>query len=227
MYSKCFNADGVSNPTYALQDPGGYCDLITREVNTGERSLSDAPYKNSGTLDDGGVDIAVNWTEDIGSGGGSFYINSLLTFLDEFEIQDAAGEPVLDVRDTLSTTYYGAQYKYKVNNTFGYNFGGGKASLGLNWRYLPAIRSETATRNPATTQLGADSYQVFSLFTRFSINERLEFRGGIDNLLDEDPLIVEARPGRRHATPTSRGRLLRHPRSARVHRSEDELLRHD
>ena len=33
---------------------------------------------------------------------------------------------MLDVRDTLSTTYYGAQYKYKFNNTFGYNFAGGR-----------------------------------------------------------------------------------------------------
>ncbi len=98
------------------------------------------------------------------------------------------------MRDTLSTTYYGAQYKYKLNSTFGYNFSGGNASLGLNWRYLPEIRSETATRNPATTQLGADSYQVFSMFARYTINERLEFRGGIDNLLDEEPKIVESRP---------------------------------
>ncbi len=39
VYGKCLNADGVSNPTYSLNDPGGYCDFITREVNTGERSL--------------------------------------------------------------------------------------------------------------------------------------------------------------------------------------------
>jgi len=194
VYGKCLNSDGVSNPTYSLNDPGGYCDLITRQVITGERSLTDAPYKNSGALTTKGVDLSASWTKDIGSGGGSFYVNALLTYLDEFLIQDAAGEPALDVRDTLSTTYYGAQYKYKLNSTFGYNFGGGKASLGLNWRYLPEIKSETATRNPATTQTGGDSYQVFSLFTRYSINERLEFRGGIDNLLDQDPVVVEARP---------------------------------
>jgi iron complex outermembrane recepter protein len=33
------------------------------------------------------------------------------------------------------------------------------------------------------------------LFARYSINDRLEFRGGVDNLFDEDPVIVEARPG--------------------------------
>ena len=61
-----------------------------------------------------GMDIGLNWTADLGDGGSSFYINSQVTLLDEFKIQDAAGEPILDVRDTLSTTYYGAQYKYKL-----------------------------------------------------------------------------------------------------------------
>ena len=27
VYSKCLNADGISNPTYSLNDPGGYCDF--------------------------------------------------------------------------------------------------------------------------------------------------------------------------------------------------------
>jgi iron complex outermembrane receptor protein len=192
-YSKCFNADGVSNPTYSLANE--YCQMIKRDPVTGERSSVDAPYLNSGNLHTRGLDIAVNWTKYIGDSGGSFFINSLLTYLDKFEIQDAEGEPVLDVRDTLSTTYYGAQYKYKLNNTFGYNFPNGRASLGLTWRHLPDIRSETAARNPNTTQLGADSYNLFGLFARYSVNDKIEFRGGIDNLFDTDPEIVEARPG--------------------------------
>jgi outer membrane receptor protein involved in Fe transport len=195
VYGKCFNADGVSNPTYALHDPGGYCDMITRDPITGERSLSDAPYKNSGNLNSQGVDISANWRKDIGKNGGAIGINGLLTYLNQFEIQDAAGEVVLDVRDTLSTTYYGAQYKYKLNTQFNYSFPGSKASVGLGWRYLPSIRSETAARNPATTQLGAGAYSVFNLFARYAINDKVEFRGGIDNLTDKQPLIVEARPG--------------------------------
>ena len=138
------------------------------------------------------MDLAANWTKDIGRS--SIYINGMVTFLDQFNIQDAAGEPVLDVRDTLSTSYYGAQYKYKLNTTFGYNLPGGKASLGLNMRYLPSARSESAARNPATTTTGAASYSVFSLFSRWAINSKLEFRGGIDNLFDKAPLVVEATP---------------------------------
>jgi outer membrane receptor protein involved in Fe transport len=194
VYSKCFNASG-SNPSYALHDTGGYCDMITRDVITGERSLTDAPYQNSGILTTRGIDFAANWTHDIGRNGGMITLNGNLTYLDEFKIQDAAGEAVLDVRDTLSTTYYGAQYKYKLNSAFTYSFPSNKASVGLGLRYLPTIRSETAARNPATTQQGADSYHVLSLNSRWSINEKLEFFGGIDNLTDEDPLVVEARPG--------------------------------
>jgi outer membrane receptor protein involved in Fe transport len=195
VYSMCFNANGASNPTYALSDPGGFCDMIGRQPQTGERDTVQAPYVNSGTLTTRGMDINVNWTADIGDGGGSLFVNSNVTLLDEFKIQDVDNGPILDVRDTLSTTYYGAQYKYKIFNTIGYNFPNGRANAGISWRHLPEIRSETATRNPATTQLGADSYNVFGLFARYDINDRLEFRGGIDNLFDEDPLIVEARPG--------------------------------
>jgi outer membrane receptor protein involved in Fe transport len=169
--------------------------MIGRQPQTGERDTVQAPYVNSGTLTTRGMDINVNWTADIGDGGGSLFVNSNVTLLDEFKIQDVDNGPILDVRDTLSTTYYGAQYKYKLFNSVGYNFPNGSANIGLSWRHLPKVRSETATRNPATTQLGAESYNVFGLFARYNINDRLEFRGGIDNLLDEDPVIVEARPG--------------------------------
>jgi outer membrane receptor protein involved in Fe transport len=195
VYSQCLNADGISNPTYSLNDPGGFCDMIGRQVQTGERDTVQAPYVNSGTLQTSGMDLAINWTADIGDGGSSLYINSQVTLLNEFKIQDVDGGQILDVRDTLSTSYYGAQYKYKLNNTFGYNLPSGRANVGLNWRHLPSAQSDTAARNPATTQLGAESYNVFGLFARYSINDRLEFRGGVDNLFDEEPVIVEARPG--------------------------------
>jgi outer membrane receptor protein involved in Fe transport len=195
VYSMCFNANGTSNPTYSLHDAGGFCDMIGRQPQTGERDSVQAPYVNSGTLETRGMDINVNWSADLGDSGASLFLSSNVTLLDEFKIQDVDNGPILDVRDTLSTTYYGAQYKYKVFNTFGFNFPNGRANVGLTWRHLPEVRSETATRNPATTQLGAESYNNFGLFAGVQINERLDFRAGIDNLLDEDPVIVEARPG--------------------------------
>jgi outer membrane receptor for ferrienterochelin and colicin len=81
-----------------------------------------------------------------------------------------------------------------MNTTVGYNLPGGKASLGLNMRYLPSIKSETFARVPTTTTTGAKAYSVFGLFSRLSINEKMELRAGIDNLFDKAPLVVEATP---------------------------------
>jgi iron complex outermembrane recepter protein len=194
VYSKCFNADGASNPTLTYNDPGGYCKLIGRNTVTGERATVDSPFSNAGILATTGVDIAVNWTKD--AGDGSFYLNSLVSFLDRFEVQDAPGEPIVDLKDTLAGfgTSGGGQFDYKLTTLVGYNFGGGRASVGLQWRYLPSIRDESAARNPATRISAVDSYQTFNLFAGYTFNERFQLRAGIDNLLDEEPLIVGTRP---------------------------------
>jgi outer membrane receptor for ferrienterochelin and colicin len=39
------------------------------------------------------------------------------------------------------------------------------------------------------------SYDIYNLLGRNQINHRMEFRGGIDNLLDEEPPVVGVDPG--------------------------------
>jgi iron complex outermembrane receptor protein len=202
VYSKCFNADGVSNPTLTYNDPGGYCRLIGRNTTSGERATVDSPFSNAGVLETTGLDIAVNWTKDAGEG--SLFVNSLVTFVNRFDVQDAPTEPVIDLKDTFAGFGFagGGQFDYKITSTVGYNFGGGRANVGLQWRYLPSIRDESAARNPATNVSDIDSYQSFNLYAGYSFSERFQLRAGIDNLLDEDPLIVGSRPGDRNAEVT-------------------------
>jgi outer membrane receptor protein involved in Fe transport len=141
--------------------------------------------------------VSVNWTKDIGKG--SFFINSLVTFLDKYDIADAPGTPINHVKDTFDQ---GGQFKYKLTNTFGYNFGGGKANVGLQWRYLPSIQDESASRNPATTVYPVSSYQSFNVFAGYTINDKINLRMGIDNLTDVQPNIVGARLGDNNAEVT-------------------------
>jgi outer membrane receptor protein involved in Fe transport len=77
--------------------------------------------------------------------------------------------------------------------TFNYSFA--NAQLGLQWRHLPSIKDETASRDPGTRILGVGSYDTFSLFARYEINDRMQFRGGIENLFDEEPPVVSVDPG--------------------------------
>jgi outer membrane receptor protein involved in Fe transport len=186
-YQQCFNANGSSNPTLSYTG-NQYCPLILRNVSSGERSSVDAPFINTGALSTSGLDMTVSWTTDVGDGG-SFFINSLVTVLDEYVVQDSPTAVPFDAKDTLAE---GGQYSWKMTNTFGYNFAGGKANVGLQWRHLPDIRDESAARNPATAVFPVDSYDSMNLFAGYVVNDKVDLRMGIDNLLDEEPLVVGA-----------------------------------
>jgi outer membrane receptor protein involved in Fe transport len=129
-------------------------------------------------LETAGVDLAINWRT------GPFYVNSLVTYLDKYDTQDVAGGAINHVAGTFDR---GGQFDYKLNTTLGYDFKGGKANVGLTWRYLPSIKDESASRNPATTVFGVGSYEAFGLFAGYSINEKMQLRMGVDNLTDEQP----------------------------------------
>jgi iron complex outermembrane recepter protein len=196
VYEQCFNADGVSNPTLSINDPGGYCAMIGRHPFTGERDTVRTPFVNQGALKTSGVDLAVNWATDLR--GGSFYINALASWLNEYRIQYAATQPFLEAKGTLAE---GGQYEYRLNTTFGYGFGGGRSNVGLRWTHLPSVEDAAAIR--PTALRGTDSYNLFSLFAGYSFNERLSLRGGIDNLLDEQPRVIGANPGVNNAAAST------------------------
>jgi outer membrane receptor protein involved in Fe transport len=195
VHAQCFNAgssgnNGTSNPTLTYAG-NPLCATIRRNPGTGERQEVDAPYVNGGVIATTGVDLQLTWDKTVGDG--SIFVNSLLTYLDSFETQDAPGEPILENADTLARD---GQFQYKLTSTFGYNFGGGRASVGLQWRHLPEIQDETAARDPATRILSVPSYDSFNLFAGLMIGDRIQLRGGIDNLTDEEPPIVGTRlPG--------------------------------
>ena len=65
VYENCFNVNGTSNPTYSVNDPGGFCDLIFRDPVTGGRATTDAPYSNLGTIKTSGIDVTFNWRADL------------------------------------------------------------------------------------------------------------------------------------------------------------------
>ena len=135
----------------------------------------------------------MNWSADFGPG--SFNINTVATFLDRFEMQDNPEEPIFDAAGTFAGTTPTdvGQVDYRLVTTFSYAFG--ESQVGLNWRHYPSIKDDDAARDPNTRILPVASYNVLNLFGRYQINDRMEFRGGIDNLLDEEPPVVGADPG--------------------------------
>jgi outer membrane receptor protein involved in Fe transport len=187
IYQNCFNANGSSNPTLSMNDPGGFCALIDR-ADTGGLGNVRATYLNTGIIETSGTDVAANWTSGL-PWGGDLYVNASMSFLHEFVTQSTPSSPRIEARDTLAQN---GQFKYRLNTTVGYNFADTDASVGLRMRYLPGIRDATASVTPDTPYLPVDSYTNFDLFGSITLLDRYQLRGGIDNLFDADPSIVGA-----------------------------------
>jgi outer membrane receptor protein involved in Fe transport len=195
IYENCFNANGSSNPTYSINDPGGYCALIFRDPNTGGRATVDAPYSNLGTIETSGIDTVISWRANFADLGaaripGGLTVSWATTYLLKFDTQSIPGGPFNDNKDTLAQA---GQFKYRSSLNLGYV--NGPLGAGITWNHLPSVRNAAAATNPATTLGGAGAYNLFDLNARYELNQTVSLRFGVDNLLDEDPEIVGRNPG--------------------------------
>jgi iron complex outermembrane recepter protein len=185
VYNNCFNWNGQTNPTYDINN--SFCQMIRRNASSGDREEVDAPFYNLGIIETQGLDLNVNWSADFGPG--TFGLNSVMSFLDEYKYQAAPGDRVIDATGTLDQ---GGMYELQALTNFSYAWD--RFSLGLGWRYLDAIKNAAAASSPLTTIQGTGSYNMFNLNGAYDW-DKYTVRFGVDNLMDEDPRIIGANPG--------------------------------
>lgn len=188
VYAKCLNEDG-SNPNYEFND---YCKLIVRESGSGYRAAVNTPYFNLGGIETAGVDVQLNWSLDMA--GGMLNINAALNYLDYYRDQQTVADDFIDATGTFAN---GGQFDYRTLTTVSYMRD--SWSVGLRHRFLPSINSADYKNDNDTTVQGADSYNLFSAFGSYNINDSFSVRGGIDNLFDTDPEVVGRNPGTTNA----------------------------
>jgi iron complex outermembrane receptor protein len=193
-YQLCLNANGTSNPEYALDDPGGFCRFITRDRISGDRLRVDAPYFNLGGIKTSGVDLALAWRSDFADIGlqsvpGSLGLNVSFNWLDTFKTQASPGAPFLENAGTLAES---GQYDWRLSTNLTYSIG--SVNVALNWRHLPSAHDLAFVTLPATTVDDVESYDNFSLSAGWRITDTFQLRAGVDNLFNEDPPIVGANP---------------------------------
>jgi outer membrane receptor protein involved in Fe transport len=188
IYEQCFNANGASNPTYSIDDPGGFCRMMVRDPVSGGRLLVNTTPINVGGIRTSGVDVQLNWNRPFGSG--ALLTNVVINYLDKYESQDTNTQAFLDAKGTLDE---GGQFDYRLFANVTY--AAGDWSAGARLRYLPSAKDGSAVRNPATPIRGVDSYQLVDVFGTYRLKDAISLRAGIDNLLDPDPEIVGELPG--------------------------------
>lgn len=181
--SKCYNQDG-SNPTY---DPNNqYCQQIIRDP-TGEFEVIRAPYFNLGKLATAGTDLTLNWNVDASvfglDTGGTFSVNSLVSFVSSYEVVNLPGDPAIDYKGTIGGPG-GPKPDWQTLTTFGYRQG--PVNVSLRWYYLPSMEDDCKAINPSCTRRGVDSYSKWNLVSTYDFSDNIAFRAGIANLLDAD-----------------------------------------
>ncbi|MBX5459931.1 MAG: TonB-dependent receptor [Steroidobacteraceae bacterium] len=204
-YDLCFNRDGVSNPTYSIDDPNGMCRNIVRDEATGNRRYVDSRFENLGLLETSGIDVQASWRASLAELGlprvpGSLALSVSLNRLLEFRSQDF---PTAEVLENAGTFARGGQFDYRALTTLRYQ--SGTASIALNWRRLPAIRSQAYVTDPNTPNPGTESYSVYNLSAGWRVTPAISLTAGIDNLFDRDPNRVGISPTNNGAGSTAAG----------------------
>ncbi len=142
----------------------------------------------------------MNWRKDMV--GGVFGINSSINKLFSWQ-QPASADPDSPMLEYAGSAGGGnSYYDYRLFTQFSYSQQQ-TSSFGLNWRYSPQAMHDSKVQTPTLTVEDTEEYHLFNVNGSWQFNERMRLRGGIDNIVDEQPPIVGANPTNVTTRPTA------------------------
>ena len=195
---RCFNSDGVSNPSYSLNNP--FCDRITRNTTTGEISLGRQGLFNFATFTVSGIDAQLNWRIAMDAFGlspeaGHLTLNSTASYLRQYKVAGLLGSPTLNYAGSAGFGGVGggiSHPEWKVNTSLGYENDGFGATL--VWRHISSQMHSDKVANAASTTPGIGAYNYLDLNAQFQVDERFTVGFGVTNLTDKIPPFISAAP---------------------------------
>lgn len=195
---RCFNSDGVSNPTYSASN--SYCDRITRDPLSGQISLGRQGLFNFATYTVSGIDAQFSWKFGLNALGmsanaGSLELRSTGSYLMDYTVAGLLGSPTRDYSGSAGFGGVGggiSHPKWKVNTSLTYENGGFDATL--LWRHISGQIHSDLLANPASTTPGIAAYNYLDFNAKFEINERFTLGLGVTNLTDKAPPFISASP---------------------------------
>ena len=195
---RCFNSDGISNPTYSLSNP--YCDRITRDPLTGQISDGRQGLFNFATYTVSGIDAQLSWKFGLDALGmsanaGSFELRTSASYLMDYTVAGLLGAPTRNYSGSAGFGSVGggiSHPKWKVNTSIGYELEDFNAKL--TWRHISPMIHSDLLANPASTTPSISAYNYLDLHAEFDVSERFSLGMGITNLTDKAPPFISASP---------------------------------
>jgi iron complex outermembrane recepter protein len=195
---RCFNSDGISNPTYSTANV--YCQQIARDHNTGDIVLGHEGLLNLASYKTDGIDTEIDWSFGLGAVGlsdsaGTFRLNALINYTHTFDVSALPGSPVLDYAGSIGNTQVSpemAHPHWKANTAFGYSIG--PVTTTLHWRYIAAMKHQDLVVDPTSTTPGVPTYNYFDFDAHWAVVDHLELTAGLTNIGDKGPPFVSGQP---------------------------------
>jgi outer membrane receptor protein involved in Fe transport len=76
-----------------------------------------------------------------------------------------------------------------------FEYARGPETAGIRWRFIDGMENVAKVTNPASTIPDVPSFNYLDLYGVLEISDAISVRGGVNNVTDEDPPVVGARPG--------------------------------
>jgi iron complex outermembrane receptor protein len=193
---RCFNSDGVSNPSYSPTN--SYCQRIQRDAATGAITSSQQGLFNFATYTVSGVDTQFNWSFGLNALGaspeaGRLAINSVVSYLKDYKVAGLFGSPTLNYAGSVGYDIGSGDIshpKWKANTSATYSVG--KFVGTFRWRFIDGMKHVNQVVNPAATTPGVSAYNYFDLDAHYAFTEHLSVGAGVTNLADKAPPYVSA-----------------------------------
>jgi outer membrane receptor protein involved in Fe transport len=195
---RCFNSDGVSNPTYSTNNI--YCSQITRDHNTGDIVLAHEGLLNLASYKTDGIDTELDWGFGLDAVGlperaGKVTLNALVSYVHSFDVAALPGSPVLDYAGSIGNSQVSPEISHphwKSNTSLGYAVG--PVSAALHWRYISGMKHQDQVVDPTATTPGVPAYSYFDFEAHWSVFDHLDLTAGLTNLFDKGPPFVSGQP---------------------------------
>jgi iron complex outermembrane receptor protein len=195
---RCFNSDGISNPTYSTSNI--YCAQITRDRNTGDIVLAREGLLNLASYKTDGIDTELDWGFGLSALGlsdkaGKITVNSLVSYVHSFDVAALPGSPVLDYAGSIGNSQVSPEISHphwKANTSLAYAIG--PVSAALHWRYIASMKHQDQVVDPTATTPGVPAYSYFDIDAHWSVLEHLDLTVGLTNLFDKAPPFVSGQP---------------------------------
>lgn len=178
--ARCY--DPAYNPTFAASNV--FCGFFDRRAEDGNIINALESLANVGAIETSGIDVQIDWAADMGPG--RFTMNWIVTFLDEWRIQEIPGDPFTSLEGT--TAYFGAGDSFpeeKSTMNLAYKMGG--LGFSAQWRYIGKMD------DIGEPGFELDSRNYFDLTASYAFGEGpldgLTARLGVINVADEDPVL--------------------------------------